>query len=73
MAGWCGSNDIASGTGGLGSIPGPVKSDTVSSTARHCYDISSKFEAVSFRRSAAKMGPATRYMLGRNTASMTKI
>ena len=32
-----------------GSVPGPVKSDTVSPTARHRCDISSEFEAASPR------------------------
>ena len=54
MAGWHRGNDIAPGAGGL--IPGPVKSDTVSPTARHRCDISSELEA-------AEMGPATHYVL----------
>ena len=33
---------ITIGSGGLGSIPGSVKSDTVSPTARHRYDVSSE-------------------------------
>ena len=35
-------NDIAIGAGGLGSIPGTMKSDTVSPTARHRCDVSSE-------------------------------
>ena len=35
-------NDIAIGAGGIRSIPGPVKSDTMSPTARHCCDVSLK-------------------------------
>ena len=34
--------DIADVAGGLGSIPGPVRSDTVSPTARYCCDVSSE-------------------------------
>ena len=50
---------------GLSSVLWPVKSGTVSSTARHRCDVLS-------RRHAADINPATRYTLGRNTASMMK-
>ena len=54
-----------------GSIPGSVKSNTVSPTSRHRYDIF--FAAVLPKRNDAETGPATRYALGRNTASAMKI
>ena len=56
-----------------GSIPAPVKSDTKSLTARHRCDVFSEFEDMSSKRQAAEMGPATRYMLERNTASILKV
>ena len=46
------------------SIPGPVKSDTVSPPLRRF------FGAVLSRRFAAAMDPAARYTLRRNTASI---
>ena len=51
----------------MGSIPGPVKSDTVSPTLRRF------FEAVLPRPLAAETDPATRYTLRRNAASIIKI
>ena len=56
--------------GGLGSIPSPVKPDTVSPTARHCCDISQELCCTGtkpWRRSA------TRYSLHRNTVSILEI
>ena len=56
-----------------GSITVLVKSDAESPTARHRCDIFSEFEAVSPRHLGAEMGPATHYMLGRNTGSIMKV
>ena len=54
-----------------GSSFGPVKSDTVLPTARHhCYIFSNR--AVSPGRNDAEMGPASRYPLRRNAASVIK-
>ena len=57
---------IAIGTGGMGLIPGPVKSDTVPPMARF-------FGAVLLRRLALEMGPATRYTFRRSATSIMKI
>ena len=51
----------AIGAGGLGSILGPVKADSVDNSS-----------PVLPRRLAAEMGPATGYTLQRNTASIMK-
>ena len=56
-----------------GSIPAPVKSVTESPTARHRCAIFSEFEAVVAQTRAAEMGPATRYMMEGNTASIMKV
>ena len=53
-----------------GSIPGPVKSDTVLPTARHRCDVSSELSCQVLSRGD---GPATCYALRRNIASTMKV
>ena len=54
-----------------GSNLGPVKSDTVLSTARHRCNISSKETLLPWRNDA-EMAPPTRYTLRRITMSIMK-
>ena len=61
--------DVDVGAGGFGSIPRPVKSDTVSSPARHRCDVLSEL----YCSGAKPQRRVTRSTLRRNTASIMKI
>ena len=59
---------VAIGTVGLGSIPGPVKLETVSPTARQPCNASSELRCPLSRRCATEMGLAIRCTLRRKGA-----
>ena len=62
--------DIAIGSGGLGSNPAPVKLETVPPTARHRCDVSLGCVVHAL---SPEIGLATRYTISCNTASLQQL
>ena len=72
MADWCNGN-IAYGVGGLrfDSRAGQIRHSVADGSPPLRFSL--EFKAASLRRYAAEIGPASRYMLRRITASVTMI